>query len=212
MLHKVTKGFIEAAIDWLVWDFGNDVLYDLCRDHPDHADDGVIIGKIWLIGRSYAAAIERRNKNHSKYSGDQFYEKVVAPKIKQSEIDWWFKTIADSDPTNSDLAIKFHKKLMDLFREISGKDKRSLASKYLHFHFPDRFYIYDSRAQKAIVKLTEGVGRKNLPRVVHDPPYAKFFLRCLSLVEQITPVIGRRLSPRELDKVLLASLMLKKSM
>ena len=43
-----------------VWDLGNKVLYDLCSSYPYHKTDEEIIAKIWLIGRSYAAAIERR--------------------------------------------------------------------------------------------------------------------------------------------------------
>ena len=40
--------------------FGNQVLYQMCRDHPGHTDTDVISGKMWLIGRAYSAAIERR--------------------------------------------------------------------------------------------------------------------------------------------------------
>ena len=39
-----------------------------------------------------------------------------------------------------------HLFLTNAFQDISGQDKRSLASKYLHFHVPNMFYIYDSRA------------------------------------------------------------------
>jgi len=37
-----------------------------------------------------------------------------------------------------------------LFSKISGLNKRSLASKYLHFHVPELFYISDSRAYDAM--------------------------------------------------------------
>jgi hypothetical protein len=47
------------------WKFGNDILYQLCHDQPKHNDDSVIIAKIWLIGRSYAAAFERRKDRKS---------------------------------------------------------------------------------------------------------------------------------------------------
>lgn len=45
------------------WDLGNQVLYDVCRQNPDHTDEQAIIAKILLIGRTYAAAIERRGQN-----------------------------------------------------------------------------------------------------------------------------------------------------
>lgn len=42
-----------------------------------------------------------------------------------------------------------HKWLTNIFCEITDLEKRSLASKYLHFHYPHLFYIYDSRSNKA---------------------------------------------------------------
>ena len=50
------------------WDFGNGILYEMCKEYPKHEKEDVIVGKIWLIGRSYAAAIERR-KNKDEYRG-----------------------------------------------------------------------------------------------------------------------------------------------
>ena len=69
------------------WTFANGILYQMCKENPSHDDRNVIVGKIWLIGRSYAAAIERR-KNASD-SNDDFYYNVVAPKMISigSELD-----------------------------------------------------------------------------------------------------------------------------
>ena len=41
------------------WSIGNQVLYDLCRRYPYHVVDAEIVATIWLIGRAYAASIER---------------------------------------------------------------------------------------------------------------------------------------------------------
>jgi len=92
MPSLVTTDLVKKAICSKVWDLGNQVLYDLCRNHPDHSRDDVIIAKIWLIGRTYAAAIERRLVAH-KTEGDAFYETEVAPKIRSSGIDDWFRTL-----------------------------------------------------------------------------------------------------------------------
>ena len=40
--------------------FGNEVLYNMCKENPCHNDANVVEGKMWLIGRSYAASPERR--------------------------------------------------------------------------------------------------------------------------------------------------------
>ena len=48
------------------YEFGNRILYKMCEEYPLHNDADVLCGKILLIGRSYAAAIERR-KNADDY-------------------------------------------------------------------------------------------------------------------------------------------------
>lgn len=73
---------IQVAQEHSKWKFGNDVLYKLCKDHPDHKSEDVVIAKIWLIGRAYSAAIERR-----KDKGSFSYEADVAPKIMESGLD-----------------------------------------------------------------------------------------------------------------------------
>ncbi len=84
---RITKSDIEFAHASTPWDLGNQVLYDLCRAYPAHKRDEEIIAKIWLIGRSYAAAIERRKD--VDHSSDNFYETIVVETIKKSSIDSW---------------------------------------------------------------------------------------------------------------------------
>jgi hypothetical protein len=38
------------------WDFSNGVLYDLCRTHPAHDDESVIIAKMHLIVADHVKA------------------------------------------------------------------------------------------------------------------------------------------------------------
>jgi hypothetical protein len=177
MTTRLTPAFIREATSQTAWDFGNKILYDMCSANPEHKEDQVIIGKIWLIGRTYAAAIERRRTTEGAL-GDAFYETVVARRIRESEIDSWFEAIRKSDANDLALHLEIHFRVMKLFTTISGLEKRSLASKYLHFHFPNHFYIYDSRAQKVISELTEPIGRKIPTPKEHDDVYARFFLRC----------------------------------
>lgn len=76
---------VEKAMQRNAWHFSNEVLYDLCREHPLHTETGVVLAKILLIGRVYAAAIERRkSKNEGNYD---FYISTVAPKIIKSPMD-----------------------------------------------------------------------------------------------------------------------------
>lgn len=108
---------------------------------------------------------------------------------------------------NSAAALKVHKKFTDLLSEITGLQKRSFASKYLHFHFRSRFFIYDARAEKSVGELVNdqrpnrhfSEGKRS-----SDAAYARFFSRCEQLSRGIRDLIGRDLDPREVDKVLLA--------
>jgi len=200
---QLTPDFIKEAVSDTAWDFGNQVLYDMCKANPEHKSTQVIIGKIWLIGRTYAAAVERR-RNKGSETGDAFYEEVVAPKIRQSDIDIWFEAIRASNKVDVALHLQTHARVTNLLTEISGLEKRSLASKYLHFHFPELFYIYDSRAQNVVSALTEPLGRRLPALQEHDHAYAQFFFRCRDLQQRLASLAGRSLSLREFDKVLLA--------
>ncbi|HLW80954.1 MAG TPA: hypothetical protein VKS20_02825 [Candidatus Acidoferrales bacterium] len=196
--RELTRGEIEEAISNKYWDFGNDVLYRLCESNPAHDRDDVIIAKVWLIGRSYAATIERRRETDG-IVGDKFYEDVVAPRIRTSAIDNWFQDLRNTQVSDLAQSLKTHQQVVSLFRDICHEDKHSLASKYLHFHFPARFYIYDSRASKAISALC---GTTPPPNGFEDV-YSCFFARCEELNRSVITPLFRRLSPREFDKVLL---------
>ncbi len=198
---------IDYALGVTPWDLGNKVLYDLCSRHPAHRTDEEIIAKVWLIGRSYAAAIERRK--NKKDSSDDFYEEIVAPRIRQSKIDEILAKLPQSpaDPVQPvSAAITAHKKLMSIFQGLSDMDKRSLASKYLHFHRPDIFFIYDSRAQSAVSKLTPDTRythNASISKSQRDEWYYKFCMRVCWLHAEIRSRFSKSLSPRQLDKVLL---------
>ena len=57
---ELTKEKVNTAIAGNDWDLGNKILYDMCQQYPFHNKSSEVIAKVWLIGRSYAAAIERR--------------------------------------------------------------------------------------------------------------------------------------------------------
>jgi hypothetical protein len=207
-MKEISELEIRKALTKSAWDLGNKVLYKLCADYPSHKTDQEIIAKIWLIGRSYAAAIERRKNKSSDFTGDRLYEGLVAPKIKNSEIDGWL-ALLKSEPTPKNV-IETHYKLSALFCEISGHRNRSLSSKYLHFHRPDLFFIFDSRSATAIRQFTpssskqlEEFSLKKFRIQESDSAYAKFFCRCLWLQESLRKQHGLQLKPRDLDKTLL---------
>ncbi len=202
MLNKKT---INKVIDESAWDLGNRVLYDLCKKNPQHQDYPEILAKVWLIGRSYAAAIERR-KSEAVKPGEDFYMDKVAPIIYNSSIDSWFSALKKYKTINKNsipCILETHKKVTKLFTDISQLQKRSLASKYLHFHFPNLYFIYDSRALKSISKLSDYTGNIRKSNYESDNEYRKLFEKCLALRTYINNKYNINLSPRHIDNLLL---------
>ena len=188
------------------WDVGNEALYRLCREHPRHTDIGAIVAKVWLIGRSYAAAIERGRRTIKDQPNDAFYVDNMAPKIRNSEIDNWLSEAREAVSTEAAqmaTILKCHRSIIELFRKFSRHDNRSLASKYLHFHVPDLFFIYDSRAVEAMGLLKPVVGRASSPIGDVDYEYGKFVEKCIRLRRCIKEESDHVLSCRELDNFLL---------
>lgn len=200
------RPIIEAAQQPSQWDFSNQQLYRLCRDHPRHDRAEVVIAKVLLIGRAYAAAIERRKTDLGR-SGDEFYLKRVAPAIMRSPIDQWIHEARRQKPgTPEALAVMVgvHGRTTDLFSSISGLEKRSLASKYLHFHVPGLFFIYDSRAVQGMRRVAAVVGGTHASRDGRaDRQYAPFAQKCWDLSQYVTRELDKTLTPRQLDNVLL---------
>lgn len=209
MPTEPTETEIKKAIGNSPWDLANQTLYDLCKKHPDHNDDEEIIAKVWTIGRTYSAEIERR-KSHLEIQGYEFYPKRVAPCIRKSDIDKWFSSlngIRSVNQNNLKPILDVHSYVTNLFENISGLEKRSLASKYLHFHFPDLFFLYDSRAKKAIQKFSNIFSRKGRFNPNVDNEYRKFCEKCLQLRDYIDHkysylLNGKKFTPRQLDKLL----------
>jgi hypothetical protein len=205
MKVQITKDDIVYALGPSPWDLGNQVLYSLCQNYPKHDADDAIVAKFLLIGRTYAAAIERRK--NAEETSDDLYTVTLVKKIKKSKLDAWLAALPNQviDPWRVlGSVITVHKRLTDLLFDLTGQEKRVLASKYLHFHRPDLFFIYDSRAKNAITKVTP---RRNEIRDIAaghaDSEYHVFCRRCQYLRDSISERFGTNLTPRQLDKILL---------
>lgn len=190
------------------WNLGNAVLYRLCEENPNHKSPEEIAAKVWLIGRSYAAAIERGRDTKKDKLNDNFYEKTVVPKLQESKLDEYLNELRNHDEITSKnipLILETHGYLTGLFAEISNKDlkKRSLASKYLHFHCPNLFFLYDSRAVNGSKKLYPRFKTKEV-NAKEDKEYSIFFQRLACIRNKISQKTGRPLlSPREMDNILI---------
>jgi len=181
-------------------DYGNCVLYRMCQEEPSHQDPRVVAGKIWLIGRAYAAPIERGSGQTGK--SNDLYRKVA--EAMRPDFDLWLSDISDiksAGINNIYRILTVYRLFIDLLRTHTGRERRSFASKYLHFHMPGAFFIYDSRADVEI--RSRSGDRVHIPPECRqaDPVYAAFSVRCIRYRD--SSATRRQMTPRELDRELL---------
>lgn len=65
-----------------VWTVGNKFLYHLFSENLSHTDPSGIVAKVWILGRTYSASIER-HKNKEIPEATNFFEDIV-PGLFQS--------------------------------------------------------------------------------------------------------------------------------
>lgn len=200
---------INKAKQKNVWDFGNKLLYEMCNDTFTHTHDDQILAKVLFIGRIYAVAIERR-RNKKETLGDDFYIDTVAPAFKNSDLDKHLaalKKIKQIGLNEVKQILETHFYLTSFINKITDLNKRSFSSKYLHFHLPELFFIYDSRAVKGIQYFINRVPGN----YVHltqlntvDENYAKFYCKCFELKKQIEENYHTSLTNRQFDNLILS--------
>lgn len=189
------------------WQLGNKVLYDLCSKHFTHDTTEKIIAKTLLIGRVYAAAIERRKNKDS--INDDFYLNTIVPAFKKSKLDKILIDLKKYKQISKETLPKIidaHYYLTRLLFNITELEKRSFSSKYLHFHLPDLFFIYDTRAVSALRLFVKKLPKelKDLAdRENTDKEYSNFFLKCYFLRQSIYKQFNVLLTPRQLDNLLI---------
>ena len=199
---------VERAKEESPWDLGNKILYDLCKRYPLHRNTEEILAKVWLIGRAYAVAVERRK--NKKQSNDTFYVDTICPIFKEPNLDTSLEKlhgIRKCSSANIGQILQVHCELMRLLNRETNLNKRSFGSKYLHFHFPNLFFLYDTRAVSSLRRFVSRVpdGMKYFLKVERvDKEYSTFFCKCYYLREQIRKEYGLDLTPRQLDNLLIA--------
>ena len=179
--------------------FGNHILYRMCREYPLHDNPEVIGDKLWLIGRAYAAAVERK-------AGKDFDWTPLKKRIVSSDIDQRLercRQVKRVDNDNLPDILSTHKMLTDIFKQATGLEKRSLASKYLHFHAPGAFFLFDSISAKSVQKKIRHLRIKSSAEGAYDDAYEVFCKRCLLYRDKVLePELDRRVSLRHLDTTL----------
>jgi hypothetical protein len=207
----ITRTQIERATDERrdPWAVSNGLLYALCRRYPDHNDAKGVTAKMLLIGRAYAATAERGRSAGSTAgsSSDEFYLRDLPRALRASALDAQLaalRALRRVTDENAGEVIQAHTELMAVLRVLTGVEKRSLASKYLHFHLPRLFFIFDGRAQR-MMRLVSPVSRhrSDLRPLGGDLQYETFVSAALTLRGQLESRFSVQLTPRQLDRILL---------
>ncbi|MDP3840968.1 MAG: hypothetical protein Q8Q81_00005 [Oxalobacteraceae bacterium] len=185
----------------------NDVLYQMVKQYPEHKKASEIYAKVCIIGRAYSASLER-GAGHDPDDGKFYWDKII-PALKAAKLDKLldqvrkFKSVSTQ---NLPVLLNVHKRLVDAIGEVTGKDNRSFVSKYLHFHFKELFFIYDSLAQSSIRKYDIPKSLRPQPSTSapeSDGIYEAFCWKCLDLRDAIKDGYDIDLTPRQLDNLLL---------
>ncbi len=188
--------------------FGNKILYDMCSTYPEHIDSEVVSGKLWLIGRAYSASLERK-KPPGKSTGDLYRQ--VTKAIVESDIDKQITALKEKriqhlmstdDETISQI-LHLHNSFIRIVIRHVEIGKRSLASKYLHFHIPELIYIYDSIAAGKLQAIYPRLRIKHKFSSQFDYTYTKFFFKMLKLRDELISQHELLLTPRQIDRLLL---------
>ena len=194
-----------------IWDLSNEVLYNMCKEHPYHKNPQEIIMKTLIIGRVYSVQLERR-KNKGKLIGDKFYEDRVIPTFKNSGLDERLLNLRSKDLSQEVFheIFEVHNFLMKRLQLITKMDKRSFCSKYLHFHFPDLFFLYDSRLRQSVSILKGKIEKEQKEKFLvktskYDKEYVEFFLKCYNLKTELQTFLHlhRNLTIREFDTIMI---------
>jgi hypothetical protein len=194
MTPTLTREFITDALAESILDPRLRALYELCFMHRHHLRDDIVADKLRMLVRLCA---ERG------IVMDDFSPEYAAHRLGRADVDRWFGGLATAEKLDVALLLEVHKHMMRVFDDLGEVEARSLASKYLHFHFPELFFVFDSRVEAAAIALGEGECGY-LALYEHDPVYGRYYACARKLVDKMAPLVGRRLSPRELDRVLRA--------
>jgi len=169
------------------WGAVDEILYRVCREHPDHTSRRSIMAKLILIGRTYAAGIERlvtppKGKQAVELIGDCLERHGVEVDAIITGLDGVAEPLTS---TAMRLVVRQHGRLTSLLANdiTAGKSPRSFVSKYLHFHMPV-VPIYDSYCDSLLTRLVpwDADAAFDPPEAV-DGAYYHFCVRFLRLCE-----------------------------
>lgn len=204
-VRALKRHWVLGAVKPSIWDVGNEWLYKLCETYPAHTVTAQVAAKIWLIGRAYSAAAERgvAGKGQADKYIVELSQRFIARKADR-HLQRLPKPMADFRK-HLDQVVDVHHSIEAIFSNEDELGRISLTSKYLHFHRPDLFPIYDSRTSSAIAQITPDsrFSGYEVSSGHATSRYGKFTVRTAWLLDQMAAVLGYTPTLRQLDNLLL---------
>lgn len=213
-ITKEVKALIKDSKELAIYELSNNHLYELFTKYPKHVNAKGIVAKVLILGRTYAAAIERGRGSKGAMTNDEFYTNEVPTAFKGLRLDQKLQAITKMQTLekSTESCLKAHWVLMKGIKDITGKDKRSFCSKYLHFHSPENFFLYDFTSLRGLKNLsyflTEIEGSVNTFPIYKgnwDMQYFNFYQSCVQTKSKIEKVLGKELTYREFDALIITA-------
>jgi hypothetical protein len=190
------------------WQAIDAVLYQLCRQYPEHTDRPSVYAKVFIIGRTYQTGIER--KVPSDHTQGSAMSKAAAHILERgSDIQSLFKQLEAATEPLTQSALKniaeVHGALVKILAEMTkdAQALRSFASKYMHFH-NSAVPIFDdwaTRAVRRIVRRTRSLAILEKPEGA-DEQYVDYLIRLAELYRRASSLLP--VTVRGLDVYLLS--------
>jgi hypothetical protein len=173
------------------WALHDQILYDMCRAHPNHTDPGEVNAKVGIIARSYATGIERKIGSDGSQSSAlrKLCDFILA---KGALVDRALAPLRGlEEPLTPDglrTIVESHGRLVSMLRKLlrDGQASRSFWSKYLHFHSPV-VPVYDSYVAAQLPSHVRWSPKLDVfgPSDSSDEVYRRYVLRFFALYQRV---------------------------
>lgn len=144
-LEKHAGKYWKAAQDYhRRYELGRNALYALCAS-ARHDNSEATVSKLWLVGRSHSAALERTHVPHADRKKEPYWKAAEA--LRKLRLDDHLDAVRDRgnayDDAHVEIITECVASVTNVLAGVMGQSKLSLATKYLHFHAP-AVPIFDS--------------------------------------------------------------------
>jgi hypothetical protein len=177
----------------LQWGHGREALRQLCA--TPHSDLNATVSKLWLIGRSHSASLDRTHVGWQP----MVYEKTAA-KLATIGLDRKLRAIRACGEAYGRKHVALIEATVHEATAVLSKTtqqwKISLATKYLHYHAPS-VPIFDSISRQVYARFT-GHGHKDEVETRRDA-YGRHLARFLTIRSRLIAHGVKSVNARMLD-------------